>query len=184
MEISLNNSILHNAAVHITQLPLPRHIYRSVSSPGVTIMLLIEVDAGQARCGHPTDAAGLGAITELAQVAATTAGVALKGIHCYHGLAQHVRSPQDRRALVLGTVAPAACAAVAALQAAGVWREGMSVTGGGTGTYEFEAESGAFNEVIPRPLTAGPSYYRAAIQRRRPIPVPSCCTVPPPPVPS
>ena len=117
---------------------------------GVTINLLIEIDAGQARCGLSTNSAGISAITQLAKaIAAAGGGVALKGIHCYNGLAQHVRCPRERRALISERVVPAAEAGIAALRAAGAWRDGMTVTGGGTGTYEFEAESGVFNEVPP-----------------------------------
>ena len=68
------------------------------------------------------------------------------GLHAYHGAAQHYRSAAERREAV-DRVAQQAAAARAALRAASLPCE--MITGGGTGTFMYEATSGVFGEVQP-----------------------------------
>src|SRR5262249_55209680 len=73
-----------------------RHIGAPARAAGVTIGVLVEIDVGAHRCGA---AAGAPAAA-LAQLIARTPGVALRGLHAYHGAAQHLRRPEERRAAI------------------------------------------------------------------------------------
>lgn len=100
-----------------------------------TVSVLIEVDVGHHRCGvaDPAAAVALGALVS------SLPGLVLRGIQAYHGSAQHVRDPAERRA-VATRAAAAAAAARDALLAAGLCCD--VVTGGGTGTFAADAASG------------------------------------------
>ena len=63
------------------------------------------------------------------------------------GLLQHVRATADRGAEVLGGVADGVRATLGALEDAGIPCE--TVTGGGTGTFTYERDSGLYTEVQP-----------------------------------
>jgi len=72
--------------------------------------------------------------------------VRFAGLHCYHGAAQHLRSPAER-----STAIAAATEAVRAAQGA-VARAGLDVgivTGAGTGTWMLERDSGVWHELQP-----------------------------------
>jgi D-serine deaminase-like pyridoxal phosphate-dependent protein len=102
----------------------------------------IEIDVGQNRCG----VADSQAVVELARILATSPQFTFKGIHAYAGLAQHRRGVPERRAAVAHASVRAAVARDAIL-AADLPCE--IVTGGGTGTYLYDATSGVYNEVQP-----------------------------------
>jgi len=109
----------------------------------VAVDVYIEVDVGHGRCGVTTTESAV----ELAQAIATySPALVFAGLQAYHGAAQHMRAPQDRAKAI-----EAACARVretiAALNQAGFSVD--AVTGGGTGTYPLEADSGLFTEVQP-----------------------------------
>jgi len=72
--------------------------------------------------------------------------VHFRGIQAYHGLAQHVRS-HDERAKIAAEAGKRAAEARDALLQAGF--ECNVVTGGGTGTYEFDIAGGVYTEVQP-----------------------------------
>ncbi len=109
----------------------------------VAIDVYIEMDVGHGRCGVASTTEAI----ELAQAIATySPALVFAGLQAYHGMAQHMRKPEERKQTI-----QAACARVKemieALNAAGF--EVNAVTGGGTGTYELEAESGIYTEVQP-----------------------------------
>src|SRR5258708_5727670 len=68
------------------------------------------------------------------------------GLHAYHGSAQHVRSPADRRA-VIAAAAEKASLTKTLIENAGIACE--TVTGAGTGTFMLESASRVFNEIQP-----------------------------------
>jgi len=106
----------------------------------VSLDVYIEVNVGANRCGvEPGDPA-----VPLALQIAASAPLRFAGLQCYHGTAQHLRSPQERANAIRGA-ADAARKTVAAIQAAGLAVE--RVTGAGTGTFVHERNSGIFNEV-------------------------------------
>lgn len=110
---------------------------------GVAIDVYIEIDVGHGRCGiSSTDAA-----IELAQTISTYGpALVFAGLQAYHGSAQHMRAPADR-ALAIGAACSRVKEMIAALNKAGYSVD--AVTGGGTGTYALEAESGVYTEVQP-----------------------------------
>jgi D-serine deaminase-like pyridoxal phosphate-dependent protein len=68
------------------------------------------------------------------------------GLHAYHGRAQHVRSIAERRASI-ERAADAVRATRALFKEHGI--ETPLVTGAGSGTFMFEVESGAWDEIQP-----------------------------------
>ena len=100
----------------------------------------VEVDVGAHRCGVEPgpDAA------RLAQQIANSPSLRLAGLQCYHGPAQHLRDPAQR-ALAISAASAAAGRARDAILAVGI--EVPLVTGGGTGTFAHERDSGIFGEI-------------------------------------
>jgi len=109
---------------------------------GVRLDVLIELDVGAGRCGV---APGEGVLA-LGRVIAGAKSLRFAGLHAYHGSAQHLRGPEERRAAIVAA-ASHALAARRALDGIGLRCE--TVTGAGTGTFLLEAASGAYNEVQP-----------------------------------
>jgi D-serine deaminase-like pyridoxal phosphate-dependent protein len=82
----------------------------------------------------------------LARAVASSPNLRFAGLQAYHGRAQHVRSVAERRAQI-GKSADAVRATRALLE-----RNGIAcpiVTGAGSGTFMFEIESGAWDEIQP-----------------------------------
>jgi 3-hydroxy-D-aspartate aldolase len=113
---------------------------RAATVAGSTIECLVEIDVGSARCGVTP---GEQALRLAAHVAERT-GLVFAGIQAYHGAAQHVRLHADRKERI-----EEACA-LAAGTVLLLRKSGLScgiVGGAGTGTFQFEAASGVFNEL-------------------------------------
>lgn len=109
---------------------------------GTALDVLVEVDVGGARCGV---APGMPAARIAAAIAAAPA-LRFRGIHAYHGAAQHLRTPAERRAAIARAVAQAR-ESKQAIEAAGV--ACPVVTGAGTGTWQEERDSGVYTELQP-----------------------------------
>ena len=109
---------------------------------GVRLPVLVELDVGEHRCGVE-DA---GSVLQLAKRVAASRGLRFTGIHAYHGSAQHIREYEERRRTIKN-------AAERVQGILGMLRQnGLAadvVTGGGTGTYPFEIESGVYTEIQP-----------------------------------
>ena len=114
----------------------------AAAQAGVRIDVLPEVNAGQGRCGVGS------ADALMALIDAINAHPALRfaGLQAYHGGAQHIRDWAGRReaAQRAGDVT---AGYVRHLEARGLGCE--IVTGGGTGTAEFDIASGVYNEIQP-----------------------------------
>jgi D-serine deaminase-like pyridoxal phosphate-dependent protein len=109
---------------------------------GSQIDVLIEVDVGGRRCGvAPGSAAGI-----LARDIGRHANLRFAGLQAYHGAAQHMRSPEERRAAIEGAKT-AVLQTVEQVAKAGLACE--TITGAGTGTFQLEAGSGVWNELQP-----------------------------------
>jgi len=109
---------------------------------GIRLPVLVEIDVGGNRCGvDPGEAAVV-----LAKQIAGSRGLRFAGIQAYDGPAQHIRSFEDRRRA-------SQRASEHAQHVVGLLKRGTlsceTVTGGGTGTFRFELESGIFTEVQP-----------------------------------
>jgi 3-hydroxy-D-aspartate aldolase len=107
---------------------------------GTTLECLVEIDCGARRCGvaTPDEAVAIARAID----AAPSLGFA--GIQAYQGAMQHLESYAERKARLDDAIVLAK-ASVDALQAAGL-APGI-VSGGGTGSYPFESDSGVYNEL-------------------------------------
>ncbi|HEX4235042.1 MAG TPA: DSD1 family PLP-dependent enzyme [Caldimonas sp.] len=108
-----------------------------------TIDVLVEVDVGHGRCGAPAAAAGELALQVVA-CAPPEGGLRFAGLQAYHGAAQHLRSVAERE------VAARHAASLARAAQASVGAVGIAcplVSGGGTGTFAFDAASGVWSEL-------------------------------------
>ncbi|KAF4671594.1 hypothetical protein FOL47_001409 [Perkinsus chesapeaki] len=114
-------------------------------NPKTKIECVIDVDVGQGRCGLSTPAE---AVT-LAQSVLSLEGQGVTfrgGIQAYHGGIQQIRDPVDRKSesdVVVQIVEEVR----REFNKAGL--EINSVTGGGTGSFTMEGNSGQFTEVQP-----------------------------------
>lgn len=102
----------------------------------------IEVDVGAGRCGIAPGDAAVG----LAQRIAESKPLRFAGLHCYHGGAQHLRTPSER------TQAIRRAAELADMTRSRIREEGIDVpliTGAGTGTFVHERDSGVYGELQP-----------------------------------
>lgn len=107
---------------------------------GVQLGALVEIEVGMQRCGVPPGEPALA----LARLITKTPGLKFRGLQAYHGTAQHLPSV-DEREKAIQTAAVAVRQTVDLLRQKGVACE--LVTGAGTGTHQFEAASGLWNEL-------------------------------------
>jgi 3-hydroxy-D-aspartate aldolase len=87
---------------------------------------------------------GTAQVVEIARAIAAAPGLKFTGIQAYQGAMQHMDRYEDRKAKLDAAVALVR-AAVEALDAKGMKPE--LVSGGGTGSYYFESNSGVYNEL-------------------------------------
>ena len=102
--------------------------------------VFVELNTGQDRCGVNDGEAVLRLVEKLQ----AHQQLRFKGLQAYHGKVQHVRSTAERGDIAL-RAAERAGAVVAALAARGVPCE--VVTGGGTGSVEFDLQGGIYTEI-------------------------------------
>jgi D-serine deaminase-like pyridoxal phosphate-dependent protein len=100
----------------------------------------IELEVGMGRCGIAPGEPALALAREI------TGKLRFAGLHAYHGRAQHVRSLSDRKASI-ERAADAVRLTKKMLQENGI--DCPIVTGAGSGTFMFELESGAWDEIQP-----------------------------------
>lgn len=109
---------------------------------GTALGVLVEIDIGQGRCG----VAGAEDVLRLLERLAAHPQLEFRGLQAYQGGLQHLRGHAERRGQALRAAGRAA-AVVAALRAEGV--RCATVTGGGTGSVEFDLDSGVYTELQP-----------------------------------
>lgn len=115
-------------------------IGEAAAAAGLTIDVLVEIDVGAGRCGvAPGDEA-----LALVRRVASTDGLRFAGLQAYHGSAQHIRDYAER-GQAIESAASIARATVESLAREGI--ECETVTGAGTGTWQFEAASGVYDEL-------------------------------------
>ena len=107
---------------------------------GTTIECFIEMDVGAGRCG----VIGADKVLEIAKAIDAAENLKFTGIQAYQGAMQHMDSYEDRKAKIDTAVAMVR-EAIDLLEPAGLKPE--LVSGGGTGSYYFESNSGVFNEL-------------------------------------
>jgi D-serine deaminase-like pyridoxal phosphate-dependent protein len=115
---------------------------RALAATGAELDVYVEIDVGMRRCGV---APGEPAVA-LAREIVGAGRLRFAGLQAYHGGAQHLRSIEERAA-VIDSAKQKVLFTRSLLE-----REGIAcpiVTGAGSGTYPFELRSGAWNEIQP-----------------------------------
>ena len=132
--ISLSICVDHVQQVHA--------VGTAADAAGVSITVLPEVDIGQGRCGVTSETQ----LAALADAIAAHPGLRFGGLQAYHGGIQHM-APWEERREAAARSADKAATYVRFLEARGL--PCPVITGGGTGTVEFDAKSGVFTELQP-----------------------------------
>jgi 3-hydroxy-D-aspartate aldolase len=112
----------------------------AASASGIRLDVLLDVDVGQSRTGVAPSQAGA-----LADQVRKSPSLNLVGLQGYAGQNQHIQDFTDRRA---ATEQSAKLLQAAQDQCRGAERD-MTLSGGGTGTLEADAELGVLTEVQP-----------------------------------
>lgn len=107
---------------------------------GTTLDVYVEIDVGAGRCGvEPGEAA-----VALARAVLEEEGLNFAGLQAYHGSAQHIRTANERGAAI-GGACDKVTQTLQAMQASDI--DVPIVTGAGTGSFHFEAQSGIYQEM-------------------------------------
>jgi 3-hydroxy-D-aspartate aldolase len=115
---------------------------QQIAATGAQLDVYIELEVGMRRCGVAPGEPALALAREIVRAPS----LRFAGLHAYHGRAQHVRSMAERGASI-----QRAAEAVRTTRAL-FKRHGIDtpiVTGAGSGTFMFEVESGAWDEIQP-----------------------------------
>lgn len=107
---------------------------------GSRIEVLVEVDVGGRRCGVTPGPEAARFAAEIARHDHLRFG----GLQAYHGSAQHLRTPAERKAAI-EAAQQAVLDTLASLKAAGFTCD--TIGGAGTGTFLIEGASGVWNEL-------------------------------------
>ena len=122
---------------HITQVT---SLAEAAHTHNVTLDVYVEIDVGMGRCGvSPGEQAAM-----LARAIHSSHSLNFAGLQCYHGSAQHFRSPQQR-SQAIRSAAEAAIFSRKCIEAAGV--AVPIITGAGTGSFVHERDSGVYGEI-------------------------------------
>jgi len=115
---------------------------RAAGAHGAVLDVFVELNVGAERCGLDPGPA----VVDLARRITQTPSLRFAGLQAYHGSAQHMRTPAERREAVRSAVQKVV-ETKALLETEGLGCE--TVTGAGTGTYLLEAASGVYDELQP-----------------------------------
>ncbi len=107
---------------------------------GIELGVFIEIDCGAGRCGVTTTEA----VVEIGKAVRDATSLNFRGIQAYQGAMQHMDSFADRQAKLDAAIAQVQ-EGIDGLKAEGI--ECDLVSGGGTGSYYFEANSDVYNEL-------------------------------------
>jgi len=114
----------------------------AAATAGVSLDVYVEINVGANRCGVTPGAPG----RALAQHIVASAGLRFRGLHAYHGGAQHFRAPKERHDAI-AHAASLTRETRKLIEDAGI--ACSIVTGAGTGTWHHEMASGVWNELQP-----------------------------------
>ncbi len=112
----------------------------AASKFGCQINVLVEIDIGAGRCGV---APGMPAV-KLAETIEKMSNLKFGGLQAYQGRAQHIRGFSERK-IAIEKASKYVLKTIEFLKKAGI--NCPLVTGGGTGTYQFEAGTGVWDEI-------------------------------------
>jgi D-serine deaminase-like pyridoxal phosphate-dependent protein len=124
----------------IARLAASMNAGRTTTGIATQIDVFVEVNVGQNRCGV---APGLPAVALALEIRKHPA-LNFAGLQAYHGRAQHLRSPDERRQAIANAV-EAVKHTRELIEAEGI-KVGL-ITGAGTGTAALEAASGVYGEL-------------------------------------
>ena len=113
---------------------------KAATRHGTTLEVFVEIDCGAGRCGVKTPED----VVAIARAVTAAPGLKFTGIQAYQGAMQHMDSYTDRKAKLDAAIAQVKSCADA-LEAAGLKAD--LISGGGTGSYYFESNSGVYNEL-------------------------------------
>jgi len=119
-----------------------RDLQTAAARAGVKIDAYIELEVGMRRAGVSPGGPAL----ELVKQIVAAPDLRFAGIHAYHGRAQHIRSAEERRAVITNS------GLLVKNTRALLKQNGIDcpiVTGAGSGTFMFEVELGAWDEIQP-----------------------------------
>jgi 3-hydroxy-D-aspartate aldolase len=129
-----------NVIVCVDDLTNVPELSEAAQRHGTTLDCFVEIDCGAGRCGVTTTEA----VVQIAQAIDAAPGLNFKGLQAYQGAMQHMELYEERRAKLDAAIAMVK-AAVTGLEAVGL--KPQLVSGGGTGSYYFESNSGVYNEL-------------------------------------
>lgn len=113
---------------------------KAATSIGTSLECLVELDCGAGRCGVTGPVAAL----EIAAAIDAADGLIFSGIQAYNGNAQHLQEFNERKR-AYKAVETVVIEVIEALKQKNLHCQ--IVSGGGTGSFEFEATSGVFTEI-------------------------------------
>lgn len=128
--------------VLVDALPCVAALSRAAVGAGARVDVYVEIDVGAHRCGVAPGAPAV----DLARAICSAPALHFRGLHAYHGGAQHLREPAARREAIASAVV-AARTTRGLIDEAGIACE--IVTGAGTGTWALERDSRVYNELQP-----------------------------------
>ena len=117
-----------------------RALEAAAGDAGITLPVYVEVNMGGNRCGVEPGEPALQLATQIADAPHLT----FAGLQAYHGSAQHLRGWDERRQAI-AQAAEKAGRTRDLLARNGI--ECPTITGAGTGTFEFETGSGVYTEL-------------------------------------
>ena len=117
-----------------------RALDEAAGEAAVTLPVYVEVNMGGNRCGVEPGEPALALARQITQAPHLSFG----GLQAYHGSAQHLRGWEERRQAIAGA-ADKVGRTRDLLARHGI--ECPTVTGAGTGTFEFESASGVYTEL-------------------------------------
>ena len=112
----------------------------AASKFGSQIDVLVEIDIGAGRCGVVPGAPAV----KLAEAIESMSHLKFSGLQAYQGRAQHIRGFSERK-VAIEKASEYVLKTIKLLGGAGI--DCPRVTGGGTGTYQFEAGTGVWDEI-------------------------------------
>lgn len=129
-------------SVCVDALPQIHALSDAAKAADIALWVLPEVDVGHGRCGVATSEE----LLQLVDGISESSHLQFGGVQGYHGPVQHIAVWQDRRHAAL-RAAETLHGHLRHLEARGI--KVPVVTGGGTGTAEFDIAGGVYTEVQP-----------------------------------
>ena len=117
-----------------------RALDEAAGEAGLTLPVYVEVNMGGNRCGVEPGEPALALARQIADAPHLSFG----GLQAYHGSAQHLRGWEERRQAI-GEATDKARLTRDLLARSSI--ECPTITGAGTGTFEFESASGVYTEL-------------------------------------